>query len=193
MPVEPSEQQIAVLRAIVDTFVPSIEHAPDPHGFWARSGTDMGADQAILDLLGTLPDDQAGGMLELLDAIGGQGFLGASRPSREQLLKTTSLANRDAAGGIATLGGLTLLIAYAGVDPQTGQNPNWPVFGFPGPLSAPTAEAKRITPLAVDGDTELQADAVIVGSGAGGGVIAAQLAQAGLRVVVLEAGGYFNE
>jgi choline dehydrogenase-like flavoprotein len=193
MPVEPSEQQLAVLRAVCDTFVPSIEHTPDPHGFWARSATDMGADQAILQTLATLPDEQAGGLLQLIDAIGDQGFVGATQASREQLLKTTSLANRDAAGGIAILGGLTLLITYAAPDPQTGQNPNWPQFGFPGPLSAPPDEPKRIMPLEIDGDTELEADVAIVGSGAGGGVIAAELSKAGLKVVVLEMGGYFNE
>ena len=190
---DPSAGQIEVLRAVCDTFVPSLEHTPDPHGFWARSATDMGADQAILELLATLPEEQAAGMLALLDALAGQGFLTASRRSREQLLKTTSLANRDAAGGIAILGGLSLLISYGAPDPQTGQNPNWPVFGFPGPLSPPPDEPKRITPLEIDGETVLEADACIVGSGAGGGVIAAELAKAGLKVVVLEAGGYFNE
>ena len=45
-----------------------------------------------------------------------------------------------------------------------------------------------------DGDTTLEADAVVVGSGAGGGVIAGEARRsAGLKVVVLEAGGYFNE
>ena len=194
MPVEPSEQQIAVLRAVCDTFVPSLDHTPDPHGFWARSGTDMGADQGILQMLATLPDDA------------GRRDAGAPRrprrpglprppagPRASSCCAPPSLANRDAAGGIAMLGGLTLLLVYGAPDPQTGQNPNWAVFGFPGPISAPPDEPKPITPLAVDGDTELEADVAIVGSGAGGGVIAAQLAEAGLRVVVLEAGGYFNE
>src|SRR3954467_3011483 len=177
-PVDPTPAQIDTLRAICDTFVPSLEHTPDPHGFWARSATDMGADQGILQLLATLPEDLQAGIWQLVDAIGGPGFMGATQACAEQLLKTTSLANRDAAGGIATLGGLTLLLTYAGPDPQTGQNPNWPGFGFPGPISAPPDEPKRIVPLEIDGDTELEADAVIVGSGAGGGGNAGGLAPA---------------
>src|SRR5204863_9958469 len=43
-----------------------------------------------------------------------------------------------------------------------------------------------------DNDT-LEADVCIVGSGAGGGVIAGTLASQGLKVVVLDAAGYYNE
>ena len=39
-------------------------------------------------------------------------------------------------------------------------------------------------------DTEVSADVCVVGSGAGGAVLSEQLASKGLRVVMLEEGGY---
>ncbi len=44
----------------------------------------------------------------------------------------------------------------------------------------------------IHGDTVLDADVVIVGSGAGGATIAAELAECGLDVVMLEEGGYYS-
>ena len=100
----------------------------------------------------------------------------------------------EAAAGISTLVGLTLFITYGAPDPETGQNPNWEVFGYPGPTAAPTPTPKTIEPIEPDGDElTLEADVCIVGSGAGGGVIAGTLAKAGLKVCVVEAAGYFNE
>ena len=42
------------------------------------------------------------------------------------------------------------------------------------------------------GDSVLDADVVIVGSGAGGATMAAELAEAGFDVIVLEEGGYYQ-
>jgi choline dehydrogenase-like flavoprotein len=182
-----------VLRAVCDTVVPAIEHVPDPYGHWARSASSFGVPEAVAETLATLPPDQQEGMGQLLDALDGQGFSGASQASREQILRNVSLGSPDAAAGIAALGGLTLLLHYGAPDPATGRNPSWDMLGYPGPVSPPPEVPKPIEALVLDHDISLDADVVVVGSGAGGGVIAAELAQRGASVVVVEAGGYFNE
>ncbi|HEV3001872.1 MAG TPA: FAD-dependent oxidoreductase [Solirubrobacteraceae bacterium] len=192
MPEALTDVQRQTLRELCDTIVPSIRREPDPTGFWARSASDLGVDQAIGTALDLMPPDQRAGLQQLLDAIAEQGFAGASQLSREQLLLNLRLASRDAAFGIGALTSLSLFFAYGIVD-EHGQNPNWRVLGYPGPISPAPDVPKPIRPRVPDGDTTIEADAVVVGSGAGGAVIAARLAEAGLRVVVLEAGGYFNE
>ncbi|HEX2085942.1 MAG TPA: FAD-dependent oxidoreductase, partial [Solirubrobacteraceae bacterium] len=190
---ELTEAQRRTLRELCDTIVPSVAHEPDPTGFWARTATDLGVDEAIAEALDLMPPDQKAGLQELLDVLAEQGFVGASQLSREQLLVNLQLASRDAAFGVGALTALTLFFAYGLVDEATGRNPNWEILGYPGPISPTPDVPKPIRPLVPERDTTLEADAVVVGSGAGGGVVAARLAEHGLKVVVLEAGAYFNE
>ncbi|HYP47548.1 MAG TPA: GMC family oxidoreductase [Thermoleophilaceae bacterium] len=189
-----SEGQRAVLRAVCDTVVPSIERPDDPDGFWARSASDVGAPEAVEQTIDQLPPEQRDGMLQLLDGLAEMGFLFTSRKSREQLLRNLAMLGPEAAGGANALTGLTLFFSYGLADPQSGQNPFWKTFAYPGPPVQPEPREKAVTPLVPDADgLSLEADACVVGSGAGGSVIAAQLAEAGHKVVVLEAGGHFDE
>ena len=190
-----SSEQRATLTAACDTFVPQLDHDPDPHGLWSRKASDVGADAILAMTIEAMPPERFTGLCQLLDALEQQGFSGSSRLSREQILKNLSLLGGDAAVGVRALQGLTMFFAYGlPTDPATGRNPNWDAFGYPGPVAPPPQVPKPITPTAPEGDSlELEADVVIVGSGAGGGVIAGTLARQGLDVVVLEAGKYLNE
>ena len=185
-----------MLRAVCDTVVPSIERERDPEGFWARSASDVGVDAAAAQLIEEIPDETIrGGLLQLLQALGQQGMGRIpSQLSREQVLRNVSLSSPDAAAGVGALIGMTLFLTYGAPDPETGQNPNWRVFGYPGPLSPPPEVPKTLQLHEPAGSEEtLECDVCVVGSGSGGSVIAATLAGRGLDVVVIEAAGYFNE
>jgi len=88
---------------------------------------------------------------------------------------------------------LSLFFAYADPGPDGEGNPNWPTTGY-GPLHVPVdPEPSPIEPIRIDRMTILEADVVVVGSGAGGGVVASELSKAGRSVVVVEAGQYVRE
>ncbi|WP_328471293.1 GMC family oxidoreductase [Actinoplanes sp. NBC_00393] len=188
----PSQTQ--VLRLLCDTVVPSLPHPDDSDGFWRRRATDVGTDQGVLTMLAAMPEEQRLALGGLLDVLGAQGFRPTtSQESREQILTTLSLASAQAAAGIGSLTSIILLLTYGAAD-ASGRNPNWTRLGYPGAVSAvPPPDEPAITPIRPDGDLELDADVVVIGSGAGGGLIAGRLAASGARVVVLEAGRYRTE
>ena len=189
------DRRRAVLRALCDTVVPSLPRAHDPDGLWARSATSVGVDVAAEQALLALAPAQRDGLLGLLDALDQQRFAGRSQASREQtLLNVSLLGGGPAAAGVGALVSLVLFLAYGMADPSTGLNANWAALGYPGPpaVTPPPRQDLQVT-VPDGGELVLEADAVVVGSGAGGAVAAAVLAGSGLRVVVLEAGPYRSE
>src|SRR5512133_3285488 len=179
------ETRRRTLEALCDTIVPSVEYdGPDEtmRAFMARSASDMGIAAQIEGLMAqAMLQEEIEGFRQLLDGIAQAGFDGMPAEARTQVLKQVAASGPEAKLGIKVFKNLTLLFFYALPDAQ-GRNPNWEAIGYPGPISAAPSAEQTLT-----------ADAVVIGSGAGGGVIAAELQNAGTSVVVLEQGAYRNE
>ena len=104
--------------------------------------------------------------------------------------------------GVHAFRKLLTFIAYADPGPPEAPNPLPGAIGYvrddpplPADLAADSAarQVDRSAPGPGDEPVKLTADVVVVGSGAGGGVVAAELARAGRGVLVVEAGPYVDE
>ncbi len=189
---ELTTNQREVLRALVDTAVPSLQVEDDPHGFWALPGSAVGADQALEMALADMSEADQVGMAQLLDGLALLGFQHQGRKTREGMLATAMALAPEALIAISTLRGASCLLAHS-IPDENGRNPFWPQYGYPGPQVQPPDEEPYITPhVPTDGEV-LEADVVVVGSGAGGGTIAGVVATQGKKVVVLEAGRATSE
>ncbi|MGN2641439.1 GMC family oxidoreductase N-terminal domain-containing protein [Nocardia takedensis] len=194
-----SERQRAALELICDTFVPG-------DGLAAPSASELNVADVVLRLLDRNPREadrkQVATLLGIWDTplmgllagVGPRRFSQRSQADREKFLLALGESKVAAKRAIFQALKSAALLSYYTTPGPDGASPIWKEMGYPAPPGA-SASAPRpaLSPKRVTEDETLDCDVVVVGSGAGGGTAAAVLAEAGLNVVVLERGGYYDD
>lgn len=198
-------RQFQALCAVCNTFVAPIEQDnPAESLFWQLKATDLEVPERILELAATLPPAEQSELKQLFSLLasplfGLTCFKGlksiAAMPFKQREAALQSWSNSripQIRKAFCALRKITTFLHY-GISYNRQPNPNWKFIKYPGPLSAPKPVAKPIQPYFPAGLSHLSCDVVVIGSGAGGGLAAGMLAEAGFEVILLEKGAYLNE
>ncbi|MEV6767159.1 GMC family oxidoreductase [Nocardia sp. NPDC051030] len=196
---EPTAGQRAALGMICDTFLPG-------DGSTLPAATDLGAVDTIFRILGRNPREAEKKQLATLLGLWDSRLTGLLTGNGPRKFSTLSQEQREKAlirlgdSGLAPVRAIfqalkgASLLSYNVTPGPTGANPLWEKIGYPAPAGPlQSAPKPKLNPLRYTESTTLTCDVVIVGSGAGGGTAAAVLAEAGLDVVVLERGNYYDD
>lgn len=186
-----------VLPALCDTFFPAIQKEDDPDGYWARSAGAAGVPEKIAELIAQLKAEDRIQFEQLLQLLAspllGLSWLGPLKPfHRLRPEQRVALLHRWANSPLSPLrnayNSLRKLCAllYFGLP----DNPNYKTIGYqsltdyvqPDPAPLPVIEIKQ--------DSTLDCEVLVVGSGAGGSIVAAMLAAAGRDVLIVDKGVY---
>ena len=188
-----SAGELATLAAVFATVAPG--DAPRQANL-AAAALSQATDPAALTQLRLVLRALDSAVVNTLTAGVPHPFRSADPAAREAILRRwarSPVAMRRTAFQAFKRLGAFFAYADAGAD---GTNPTWPLMGYELVREPVTTDPPTVVPLADDGGSqplELDADVVVVGSGASGGVVAARLAEAGRAVLVVEAGSYVPE
>ncbi len=202
---ELSEKEWSALRAACDCIIPSIEGAKEHADYWRHSASAQKVPEQIVEVIAQLDQRVKSEFKQLLQLISsrflGLTWMGPLKPfhkltaaQQETLLRKWSKANfgllRNA---YQTIKKLTCFYYYGGVGSTQQVNPAWKAIGYDRLENKAGDKIPVLPTVELTGDTELHCDIVVVGSGAGGSVVAAELAKAGHEVIVVEKGKYIHE
>ncbi len=199
-----------ILKVICDTFIPStpiVMHDTEIQEFWNRKASDVQVAEAILSVMKSMPPEVQAEFKQVIELFNSTLFLGftvgkfssfqdLSFEKREEVLQKFSQHFLPPLRQIFNVLKKLTAFIYYGTSFNEKDNPNWQALKYTIPNSPLKIKDEKeqinsvIKPIEIYKDCVFECDILVIGSGAGGGVVAGELANAGFDVLVVEKGIY---
>ena len=193
-----NDRERRTLAAVCTTLLPSlVPSTGDDAALFKLSANDVALADAVEQAMLALSARQVGELRLFLRLLDNPLFMliAAGTPSRmtgvaevrreSVMLKLARNPLPQVRSGYQALKRLATFLFYS-VVADDKPNPTWASLGYAPPRPARATASLTLT--RITQPTTLEADVCVIGSGAGGGVIAERMATAGRTVIVLEAG-----
>ncbi len=193
---------LAALTALCDTLIPSVQKTDDPDGYWSRKASDLDVPPRILELIGDTKTEDQVQFRQLLGliaspALGLTWFGPMKAADRLTSAQRETLLRRWAASPLPQLRNafnvlrkLCSLVYFGDVQTDTGVNLNWKTIGYQQFKDYIKPDPYPLPVLGPEIGTTLNCEVLVIGSGAAGSIVAAELAAAGHDVLIVEKSGY---
>lgn len=196
-----SERQHKILEEVANTFIAPTESAGGK-AFWQSRGSNIVRAEKIAEVVASQPRpsrSEFSQLLQILDSNllgmtwGGpmKKFLDLTPAQREKLFVAWSGSSvKKFRKAFSSLKKLTTFIYFSTT--TQGKHPDFEALQYPGPLLGNSNSQPKLPLVKILTDTSLSCDVLIIGSGAGGGVVAGELCKAGKDVIVTDKGPYLH-
>lgn len=198
-----TQKNLETLRLVCDAMLPTIE-SPTDTAYYALKAADLAIADKILDLIKTRSvEDQAefkqllflfeSPLAGLLAGAGLKNVAALNLAQRQTLLRNLAHSKIGLLRkGFQSLKQLAGFLFYGYAEPGI-PNPTWEHIQYPGPPNTPAGNTANLNIIDSQANSTLHCQVLVIGSGAGGGVIAYEMANAGYEVIVIDKGIWVKE
>jgi len=209
MKISPRQQRI--LEEVANTFISPTAPQTHHHHFWQAKGSERVSAEKIGEVIASQPRparEEFAKLLLLLDSplLGltwagvFKKFLDLTPNQREKLFIAWSASpSKKLRKAFSSLKKLCTFIYFSSSDLASSSpahprsaHPDFEAIQYSGPLLGKADSTLPLNVIVPEKDTVLSCDVLVIGSGAGGGVVAGELAEVGKDVIVVEKGPYLH-